>query len=400
MPRKSATRVFLVLALICLAATTANAQPAGECVIGPGMGSTLFFPYFEVDLNDANGVTSLISINNGELDATLTRVVLWTDWGVPTLAFDVFLVGLDIQTINLRSVFNGNVPSTGAGADLSSFDFCDSLPPDHANPVLTVDERGQLAADHQGMTGPLDGTFCAGQAYGDGIARGYITVDVVDECSGVEGFNPFFTPANESWPYFADGGDPSGIGIIDNRLWGDIVYVDFNNNSAQGSEAVSLWADAAVFSGGPEFTFYGRFSSFDSRDDRVPLPRLWDQRFLNGGPFAGGADLLIYRDSAVGVEFATCGMQPSWFPLDSTAFALSEEGDDFVDLGTGASPLITQRVPVSSFGIPYDFGLIEYSSMGQQSWVQPTLAAGGLFSAAFNGTPILFTCGTDPLPME
>ena len=396
----SMKRTVLVVAVFSLlSAGAAVAQPpAGQCVIGPGMGSTVLYPYFEVDLDDAQGVTTLISINNGELDPTLVRVVLWTDWGIPTLAFDVWLDGLDIQTINLRSVFGGTIPSTGAGQDLSDFDFCDAFPPDHANPALTVDERNQLAADHQGKPGPLDGINCAGQDYDDGIARGYITADVIDECSGVEGFNPFFTPANTGWPYFADGGDPSGIAIIDNRLWGDLIYVDFNNNSAQGSEAISLWADAGEFAGGNIFTFYGGLSGFDGRDDRVPLPRLWDQRFLNGGPFAGGADLLIYNDNAVAPEFAACGNQPSWFPLNALGFALDEGADNFVDLGGGFAPVVTQRLPVSSFGIPYDFGLLEISTPNNQSWVQPTLSAGGLFSAAFNGTPILFTCDITPGP--
>jgi hypothetical protein len=385
-----------VLAAILLLAVSSPilAQPS-QCLVGPGLASTLLIPYFEVDLGNPSGVTTLISVNNGELDPALTRVVLWTDWGVPTLAFDIYLEGLDIATINVRSLFNGNVPSTGDGVDLSGFPFCDLLPPDHANPVLIAEERAQLAADHMGQIGPLAGD-CAGEPVGDGIARGYITVDVVDECSGVEGFAPVFTPANTDYPYFADNGDPSGIGIIDNRLWGDVVYVNFNQNSAQGSEAIALWADAGEFSGVDVFTFYGRFSGFDGRDDRVPLANLWDQRFFNGGPFAGGANLIVYRDTGVPPETAVCGGSPSWYPLVDTSFAQDEDADNFILLGDQNFPVAAQRVNVGSFGIPYDFGLLEVSFGTAQGWIQPTLTAGGLFSAAYNGAPVRTLCDDTP----
>lgn len=385
----------LLLCVFLLVSAPALAQPrAGDCLIGPDFGSTLFIPYFEVDLDDPLGVTTLISVNNGLASEILTRVVLWTDWGIPTLAFDVYLVGFDVQTINIRSLFNGTVPSTGDGIDLSSFPFCGGLPPFHANPVLTTAERAQLAADHQGFMGPM-ASDCAGEPYGDGIARGYITVDVVDECSGVEGFAPFFTPANTTYPYFADG-DAAGIGINRNQLWGDYIYVDFNENSAQGSDAIALWTDATLFGSGRQFTFYGRFSDWDGRDNRVPLPEWWDQRFLDGGPFAGGADLLVYHDTMRPPETAQCGDRPSWWPIDSDAASIDEEGDNVVILGSGFFPNATQRVSVSSMGIPYDFGWIQITQENHQTWVQPTLAAGGRFSAAFNGAPVTFLCDQTP----
>ena len=39
-------------------------------------------------------------------------MVRWTDWGVPTLAFDIYLTGYDVQTLNLRDLFAGNLPMT------------------------------------------------------------------------------------------------------------------------------------------------------------------------------------------------------------------------------------------------------------------------------------------------
>ena len=210
-------------------ASATKAGPAGVCQIGPGLGSTLLFPLVEIDLANSAGLSTLISVNNGLSDETLVRLVMWTDWGIPTLAFDIYLKPFDVQTINVRSLFNGDVPATGAGADLSGYPFCDAFPPFHTNPVLTSGQIEQLRTAHTGQPGHIDG-LCYGADHSDQIARGYITVDVVDECSAVEGFEPIWTPANDSYPYFMDGGDPLGIAIIDNRLWGDVVYVDFTNN--------------------------------------------------------------------------------------------------------------------------------------------------------------------------
>jgi hypothetical protein len=107
-----------------------KASPAGRCLIGPGLGSTLLFPYVEVDLSDPGGLTTSIAINNGLANPTMTRVVLWTDWGVPTLAFDLYLAGFDVQTINVRYLFEGTLPSTGHGVDLATlFENCGIRPP-------------------------------------------------------------------------------------------------------------------------------------------------------------------------------------------------------------------------------------------------------------------------------
>ncbi len=396
---------YCLLALLILLLTVpAGAQPLlGDCVIGPGLAATLLFPYFEVDLADPAGRTTLLSINNGVSGPVLARVVLWTDWGVPTLAFDVYLPGFDVQTISVRQLFEGTIPSTGEDADLSAFELCDMFPPDHLNPVLSVDQRDQMIADHTGQEGPIFGD-CAGEPHADQIVRGYITADVVDECSGVEGDGPgdgpFFTPANADWPYFAEGGDSSGIATLDNYLWGDVIYVDPANNAAQGSDAIAIWADAGLFTDADIFTFYGRYSGWDGRDERVPLPWLWNQRFLNGGSFAGGADLLVFRDTGTPVELATCGNRPSWWPLADSSSSRDEDAANFFFIGTTTFPVATERVSVSSFGIPYPFGRIQSSfgasGMPMGAWVQPTLTGLGLYSAAFHGAPALSLCDETP----
>ena len=106
--------------------------------------ATLLLPYFEVDLGNPNGITTLFAINNtgrgrsveDQFDnfasAALVHVTLWTDLGVPTFAFDVYLTGFDVQTINVRDIFNGVLPSTASvGQD----------------PTDTISPRGPLSQD-------------------------------------------------------------------------------------------------------------------------------------------------------------------------------------------------------------------------------------------------------------
>src|SRR4051812_36865105 len=84
---------------------------AKTCAVDAVPAATLLLPYFEVDLTKPGGRTTPLAVNNASDRATLAHVVLWTDLGVPTLAFDVYLTGYDVQTINLRDLFTGSLPS-------------------------------------------------------------------------------------------------------------------------------------------------------------------------------------------------------------------------------------------------------------------------------------------------
>ena len=396
----------LVLLTVLLAAPAAHGQ---DCQIGTRLGSTVLVPYFEYDpAAGFDGLTTLFSVTNESNQPTLVRVVLWTDWGIPTLGFDVYLPAFDVQSFNVRDLFNGNVPSTGEGADLSGFNFCESATfrPFHTNPVLNGDQAAQIRAWHAGTGGPLNAN-CAGENHGDGLIRGYVTLDTVDECSGIV-IGETFSPAWAS--YFADGGGGTGaIAIAQNRLWGDFLIVDPANAFAQGSEAVGLWADPARFAADPIFTFYGRYSGYDGRDERVPLPTLWATRFLDGGPFTGGADLIVWRDTGVAtVAPVACGGHPAWHPLqEGFVVARDETGNpaNRIEVGTESNffPLATQKVPVSDFGLPYAFGRLQLSladgpnlNNPRQAWVQTVLSANGLYSAGMNARAINELCDDAP----
>ncbi|MEA2693768.1 MAG: hypothetical protein QOJ16_3155, partial [Acidobacteriota bacterium] len=217
-------RAAFLLALACLL-TLAGQASAVICTVDDVPGATLLLPYFEVDLGNTNGVTTLFSINNASATAVLAHVVVWSDLSVPVLDFNVYLTGYDVQSINMRDILAGNLPQTAsAGQD----------------PTDTISPKGQFSQDinfascsGQLPTGALPASFvthlqtsltgqfssllggCAGLAYGDNIARGYVTVDTVNNCS-------LRFPGDLG--YFAAGG--TGDATNQNVLWGDYFFVN------------------------------------------------------------------------------------------------------------------------------------------------------------------------------
>src|ERR1700674_4371 len=89
------------------------------CTLDAVPAATLLLPYFEVDLNNPNGLTTLFSVNNASATAILVHVVIWSDLSVPVLDFNIYLTGYDVQSVNLRDIIvNGSMPQTAsAGQD-------------------------------------------------------------------------------------------------------------------------------------------------------------------------------------------------------------------------------------------------------------------------------------------
>ncbi len=56
-------------------------QAVTGCALDDRPGATLLLPYFEVDLDHADGVTTLFSVSNASATAVLANVVVWTDLG-------------------------------------------------------------------------------------------------------------------------------------------------------------------------------------------------------------------------------------------------------------------------------------------------------------------------------
>lgn len=401
-------RRLLLLAWLLTLPVLAGSLPAvaKTCALDVVPAATLLLPYFEVDLTKPDGRTTLISINNASDRATLAHVVLWTDLGVPTLDFDVYLTGYDVQTINLRDLFTGHLPATAdAGHDPKdtvspkggfsqdvAIPGCDGLLPPPPAPPVVVDH---LVRAHQGLALPLLSGKCAAQALGDAIERGYVTVDVVRRCTTL-------TPADPG--YFG----PDGVAAHDNVLWGDFFLVDAAGDVAEGEDLVRLESDPARFAGHP--TFYGRYVNASGADGREPLPTVWESRFLNGGAFTGGTSMIYWRDSRVRNQPFDCGHPPDWYPFP-WEFQRTVLFDEEEEATVPSCPPITcpifpspfraesgrVRVGGAAFPMPYTFGWA-YLDMktdprppaapgATQAWLGTIHEAMGIFSVGYEADP-------------
>jgi hypothetical protein len=379
--------------------------------------ATLLLPYFEVDPFHATGLTTLFSINNASATAVLTHVTVWTDLGVPTLGFLVYLTGYDVQTINLRDLFtfNGPFPGTApAGQDPSdtispkgqysqdiNLPSCAGILPHPA--ALPIAFVAHLQAAHSGQfSSVLNG--CAGQNLGDGHLRGYVTVDTVSECT-------LRYPSDNL--YFG----PGGVATNQNVLWGDYIYLDPANKYSDGENLVHIKAFPSAFKQG-DLTFYGRYVGMSGADARQPLPTTWASRYVNGGAFSGGTDLVVWQDSGRTVKPFPCGAQPPGFPLlraREISFDEEERPEWFPttpwDWTSGAFPAEANKTHVgsSAFRVSFNFGwlFLDLNDAGpggggtqipRQSWMETIMKAQGQFSAGFSATPL--TSGCQPIPTE
>jgi len=220
-------RILPLLAALLLGATwvaPADAQPLPSITDQPA--ATLLLPYFEVDLANPAGANTLFTINNASATAILAHVTIWSTMHVPVHTFNVYLTGYDSQPIYVRDVINGALPQTAsAGQDPQDTISPKGLPSQDINfasctgqlpyPALPAATIAHMKAALTGQPSALVGGLCASIADGTQIARGYITVDTVNNCTTK-------TPADAG--YFVSGG--TGDATNQNTLWGDYVFTN------------------------------------------------------------------------------------------------------------------------------------------------------------------------------
>lgn len=425
-------------ALIC----TSDNRPA----------ATLLLPYFAVDLNpgnpleiDTSGINTLFSVNNagttpiwppgrrGDFPplqggaeapiAVLAHVVLWSDLSVPVLDFNVYLTSYDVQTINLRDILvHGVLPHTASagqdpadllspqGAFSADIDFasCDGQLP---LPDLPPSFLAHLQAALTGKFSPILGG-CAGIDHGDNIARGYVTIDTVNNCT-------LRFPGDPG--YFVSGG--LGDATNQNVLWGDYFYVNPSENFAQGETLVHIEADAESpeTSVPGQYTFYGRYVGWTAADNREPLATQFAVRYLQGGAFDGGTSLVVWRDSKVNQGAFKCGTLPSWYPLgQARVLAFDEEENPTLEQSLPVSPqppaggftpfpaeANAVEVGGAEFPVVPDFGWLfldlntsvtpagavpPEDPLAAQAWVSAAMDAEGRFSVGFDAIQLDSAC--------
>jgi hypothetical protein len=412
---------ILLLPLLFLMVSAAPAS-AAICNLDVEPAATLLLPYFEVDLGDPNGLTTLFSVNNSSAMAVLAHVTLWSDLSVPVLAFNIYLTGYDVQTINLRDlVVSGILPQTAsAGQDPNdtispkgpksqdiNFASCAGQLPSPALPGSFV-QHVQLSLT--GKASPVLNNLCAGRNLGDGIARGYITVDTVSNCTLRDASNPAYFTSDISFQ---------------NVLWGDYIFANSAQNFANGGPLVHIEAsttDPATTTAG-RYTFYGRYVGWNASDHREPLATNFGGRYALNGTFSGGTSFVVWRDPKANQLPFACPSgvaNPPWYPLGQEGIDVFDEQEQVEvpqvfpfpppppNFTVIPFPAATQRTKIgfAAFPVPFNFGWIfldlnttatgnpnpPFDPAASQAWLIYDLDSNGHFSVGFEGLRLDSAC--------
>lgn len=306
--------------------------------------ATLLFPWFEVDVSAVSGTTTVISFLNLEAVATLVNVTLWTEYGLPTINFPVYLTGYDQITWSLFDLFvHGQRPMTASDGqdptdrisrqgpysqDINYASCMSFLPP----PRLSSGQLGDLIAAHTGGPSSYFGGACGSPTRGDSIVRGWITVDTVNQC----------TTLNPSSPgYFSD------VATAQNNLLGDFAIHYWEKSRTVSVPAVHIQArphDPAVSTPGAA-TFYGRFTGGTAIDAREPLGNIWATEFLRDR-----TTLVVWRDRP-GAAPVPCGTAPA--PMGQNEFVLFDYDRELTRPGGTFFPSALTAAEIGDGGIPF-----------------------------------------------
>jgi hypothetical protein len=288
-------------------ATFPTGQPAttdndDSCDIGVTPAATLLLPYFQVDLANAAGETTLFTVTNVSQLPQIAHVTIWTDRSFPVLDFNIFLTGYDVQSINLFDVISrGLIAPPGTSSD--TLEGRRSLL-NTDNPLLDITNCDRLAVNiRQPLLGDLQTALTTGLTSGCGSTRvgnthaaaiGYVTVDLAESC-------------NTSLP--TDAGYFTTRVLYDNVLIGDYQQVNSSQNFAQGNPMVHIRAipeGGAPGAGVTNFdrTFYSRYQAGGTADRRQPLPSTFAARWITGGSTGFNTTFKIWREGTTG---ATAG---------------------------------------------------------------------------------------------
>ncbi|MCA9285349.1 MAG: hypothetical protein KDB94_11825 [Acidobacteria bacterium] len=406
-------------------AALALAVPAHAdlCTIEATPAATLLLPYFEVDIDNADGVDTFISVNNASNESVLTHVIVWGDWSVEALDFNIYLTGYDVQTVGLGLIIrDGILPRTARSTSVSpigpysgsapSYPGCSGILP-YTNPALDAEFLAHLQSILTGGPSSYYGGLCGGENYGDNIARGYVTIDVVHDCTLLTPCDPgYFT--SEGGVYY------EGLGGYENVLWGDWYMIDYANNFAQGDTLVHIEAvqpgDQAGMAAISAGSFYNRCVIAEDgfttpwADLRESLATTFATRFYQNAAFTGGTDFLVWKDSQYPHDRGySCGGGPFWWPLPEAQVVFFDEQENPETVCTISPcpqedvlfPNETNRVSVTDIDVTPESGWV-YMNLNQnfgapysylaQAWVSAIHSAEGRFSAGLSAIQLDSFC--------
>ncbi len=406
------TQCVLLLALfvfipIARAATIHNDD---SCDIAVLPAATLLLPYFEVDLGDFNGETTLFTIVNVTNVDRIARVTLWTDYGYPVVNFNVFLTGYDVQSINLFDIIERGIiaPDSGTGVEIrprgtysdpnTALDLsrCDRLPglldPVYVNYMRQAFTQGNVPA--------LGSIIPACDRVGGQHERavGYATIDVVGNCG-------FAAPTDSA--YFTQ--DIR----FDNVLTGDYQQVDPSGNHAQASPLVHIRAvpeggtpasrqTSTSFFTNLERTFYKRLTTPQFSDARQPLPTSFAARWIAGGTESFNTFFKIWREvpNGPGIACSTFAPNAAMAVADMVVFDEAENVSTVeADLTLPATSMLA-ATPMPNGAIAgwtyFNLDRDPDDRLATQNWVTVSMRAQNRFSVDFEA--IGFGNGCSPAP--
>ena len=433
--------ILPLLAALLLTSQTTLPVRAEMCSLDQAPGATLLLPHFEVDYLDIAGLTTFYRLINVSPEPTLLHVTYWTQWGYPTIDFDIYLTGYDVVAANLRDdILNGNLPITGdhqsdpldrnsphgSYPELdASFANCENFFPFYVNPLVRGNALERLQDGHTGKPLSFAPFFqrCIGPDHGDTIARGFITFDVSSVCH---------TAFPNEVGYFVDGG--LGFATNNNRVYGDWQIYDPARGTAYGGPMVSIEADPTFNSTSTPtgYTFWGIHTFGSGADNREPLGAVWDFRLTAGATSLdplSATDILVWRDStslSVTNNGYLCGngpgSGPNWAPLSQASLVCWDEEENPIELCAGSGedcfPLMSQRVALDQglMAVPFSRGFcrldtnapndsptgdVDFPPGGgptvQQSFVSVVRFGATGVGAAQPATPVRHACDA-PLP--
>lgn len=433
--------ILTLLAALLLASQTTLPVRAEMCSLDQAPGATLLLPHFEVDYLDIAGLTTFFRIINVSPEPTLLHVTFWTQWGYPSIDFDIYLTGYDVVAFNLRDMFfAGNLPITGDQQSDpldttsphgnypeldTSFANCQFFFPFYVNPLVRGNALERLQDGHTGKPLSFAPFFqrCIGPDHGDTVARGYITFDVSSVCH---------TAFPNETGYFVDGG--LGFANNNNRVYGDWQIYDPARGTAYGGPMVSIEADSSFNSTSTPtgYTFWGIHTFGSGADNREPLGAVWDFRLTAGATSLdplSATDILVWRDStslSVTNNGYLCGngpgSGPNWAPLSQASLVCWDEEENPIELCSGAEdrcfPFANQRVTLDQglLAVPFSRGFcrldtnapndsptgdVDFPPGGgptvQQSFVSVVRFGASGVGAAQPATPVRHACDA-PLP--
>lgn len=381
----------LIVALILLPGPPAGGVP---CVADVVPAATLLVPQFLVGLSPCGGgINTLVKVTNVLPEAVLVHVTFWTDLAVPGLDFDVYLTGYDVETLDLVDIFcNGNVPSTGSAAsnygplsgDPVLYSSCNNTtvvgdPPLYSNPVISSVFRSHLKAFFSGLESPVTGDCAA-----SGADRGFLTIDVVNNCSLNFPNETFY------WTF--------GIPADTNALLGEVIYTMPLVGVVSAFPAVHVEADPAFDDPTTTPTFYGAITSSIAgiSDRREPLPSVSSARFM--GEAGTSTRFLVWRGRLASDSFSfPCGSSPALHPAADVVFFDEEE-----NAVTAPVPL-TERIndfdvtgsvlnPFGSGWALLDLTDGTLTAAESQGWVTVLYSSSSTPSAALQAVPVTALC--------